>query len=280
METINSCIVKAVTELCERVIKNDPNNYLIISDVDNTVSIGLLLKKEDELLVLETYVNVDGVMKDKKLSINTVIYSTFVNYPTIKNDFIDRMSEMARNFIIDTSNFFRKNAEKITEEILNGEYTRFKINCTFAQKHSNTNTNTNKHKTLTKSTSIADAPKVVAELICDNDNVQLSFLTNNSYLEENIIINLYLEKRTSVSGIEMVHISETRVMDNKNVLLYEDSFDDIYAESSMCNIKDSMKNEEFKKIIVYVIEDCINHIIDFMNKIGDKGSKKYKIYTF
>lgn len=273
---IDITITKAVTKFVNDFIENDPNNYLIISNGENSISVGLLLKREDDLLISELYTCVDGVVKieNKKTNVDSILYSV-LEYQKIRDKFVNRMCEIVKRTII----ALLENKNVLVGKDDTETYT--KINVKFTQMYGNKRKTKIPNKYLSDNCkSLKELPNFVADLIKNNDNVQISFLTNNSYLEKNIIINLYLEKRMSASGIEVVHISETRTYDDKNVLLNEDSFDDIYAASSTCNIKDSMKDEEFKKVMLYVIEDSISHIIIFMDKIGDKGSKKYKIYTF
>ena len=266
-------IIENITEYIEKFInlylECPVSNRLEVS-FSNDMKYAVKLKSEELLLVVELYyydhsrwvkIYVTSsiklaIMKDKQCKDDLIweIARCLVETSMLKSEFALHFDDTNINYEI---------KHEIPKKYKEDTYEKFCSNKVC-------------HK-IPKNTKIISK---MIDLILDNDIVMLSFKGRNEYLDQDMYTDLYLEKKISISGIEVVHIYVTRNMDDKVVIISDKCVDSIYSTSQKESIKDAMDIQENRKAFTEVLINITGEILKFMNYVSDKGTKKYSLYSF
>ena len=268
MENITECIEKFINLYLECPV----SNRLEVS-FSNDMKYAVKLKSEELLLVVELYYYDHS--RWVKIYVTSSIKLAIMKDKQCKDDLIWEIASC----LVETSMLKPEfklcfNGNNINYEIKHEIPKKYKEN-----KYEKFYSNKVCHK-IPKNTKMKQIISKMIDLILDNDIVMLSFKARNEYLDQDMYTDLYLEKRISINGIEVVHIYVTRNMDDKVVILSDKCVDSIYSTSQKESIKDAMDIPENRKASTEILINITGEVLKFMNYVSDKGTKKYSLYSF
>lgn len=270
-------IIENITEYIEKFInlylECPVSNRLEVS-FSNDMKYAVKLKSEELLLVVELYYYDHS--RWVKIYVTSSIKLAIMKDKQCKDDLIWEIarclvetSMLKSEFALHFDDFNNINYEikhEIPKKYKENKYEKFCSNKVC-------------HK-IPKNTKMKQIISKMIDLILDNDIVMLSFKARNEYLDQDMYTDLYLEKRISISGIEVVYIYVTRNMDDKVVIISDKCVDSIYSTSQKESIKDAMDIPENRKAFAEVLINITGETLRFMNYVADKGTKKYSLYSF
>ena len=269
-------IIENITEYIEKFInlylECPVSNRLEVS-FSNDMKYAVKLKSEELLLVVELYYYDHS--RWVKIYVTSSIKLAIMKDKQCKDDLI---WEIAR-CLVETSMLKPEFKLHFDDNNINYEI-KHEIPKTYEEyKYEKFHSNKVCHK-IPKNTKMKQIISKMIDLILDNDIVMLSFKARNEYLDQDMYTDLYLEKRISISGIEVVYIYVTRNMDDKVVIISDKCVDSVYSTSQKESIKDAMDIQENRKAFTEVLINITGEVLKFMNYTSDKGTKKYSLYSF
>lgn len=264
---ITESIIEHVKNFINTYLKDYKSNRLEISFSNDSIC-AVQLKREEILLIAELYYYYEN-KRWVKMYVTSSFQAAIITDKQCKDDLIWEITECLINTSTLNNDKHKFDCNDIKYEIRQDTY----------NKNRNFYSNRVSHK-LSKNIKSKQIADKMAELIIDNDVVVLSFKTRNEYLNQDMHDSVYLEKRLSISGIEVIHIYVTRNINDKVVIMSDKCTDSIYSISQKESIKDTMDIPENKKILVEILVDMVKEASSFINKVGDKGTKKYSLYSF
>lgn len=298
IETLPNDIVICIKDFLDNydIDYPDTDNIMNISSEDYKIFIRIRLESKAESVIMYLSGNNFIYETDKIFDVMVLPYGYILDKyyseghvpdeeaDRIENEITGKISLSIKNFISDTEKIikseikFKKPFKNILsskdEEIINPNI--------LANVKTEIEDFVKNKKVFNVSVLPKELPDSLARLIKVYDKMQIFFNIHNNFLEMDLPINLFVEKRKNLANIEYVHIYLVRSMEDEDkIKIAHSAKADYIFDCDIPNrdVSTAIVDKRNKDDLLKGLRSAVNACVSYMKKVGN-GKITYKIYVY